>query len=181
MRSQLSPAAVCLMFFILACGSGIQDNTKDGQNKKRIKTFTTEMYPDCWINHQTLQQKIVLSGPYASRVGKPNPYSYGYRERLGDIDSLLPRRVMIGFWVFYPIKGISTDLVVSVDSLEKNRFWAGVSLKDSINKASEWQQINCKLTLPRRKLRPDDKISIYLWNKDSTAVFMDDLMVTFEY
>jgi hypothetical protein len=172
---------ILLLISLLAWGCG-EDGTKTIiLNQSRIKTFSTEMLPACWFNENTLQQKVVRSGAFASRIDSVNSYSYGFKSFFAQLDSTIPRRINISLWLRAQDMDIDADLVVSIDSTDKNKFWAAVALKDSLKKSDTWQQIQCKLTLPKRVIRPEDKVIVYVWGKNAKEIFIDDLSVAFEY
>ena len=118
--------------------------------------------------------------PYASRVDTAFPFSYGFSGFLRDISEVSPRAIVVNFWTYFPRTGINANLVVSVDSAAKIKSWTGWSLLDSVKTASQWQQIRCKFALPGN-MKPDDKISVYIWCPDRKEIFVDDLAVKFLY
>jgi hypothetical protein len=169
-----------LLLFAFACEAPDQQSKQQNTIERKTRAFSTEMYPNCWFNEKTLQSKVVHTGYYASLVDTGFQFSYGFREKFENIDSQLPKNVTVNVWVMFPELGNNADVIVSIDSLAKNKFWAGLSLKDSVSKASEWKQVRCKFILPKRIL-PGDKISIYVWGKAKKIFYVDDLSVSFEY
>jgi hypothetical protein len=181
MISKLSITAISLLTMIILGGCGNNETVTVLMNEGRSKSISTEMTPNCWFNENTLQQKVIHSGSFASRVDASYPYSYGFKGQFMQFDNMVPGRVDVDFWLLSKNVDIAAELVISIDSAGQNRFWTSVGLKDSLKRPDEWQQIHCKLTLPKRKIRIDDKIGIYIWSKDTREFFMDDLAVKFDY
>ena len=177
MKFYVCVSVISSLLLLYACGT---DDQNSGNTEIKKRDFSTEMYPDCWINEQTLEKNIVHSGKYASHIDSAYPFSYGFCERIGNIDDMLPKKANIKVWVLYRVVGTPADLVFSIDSVQKNKFWIGIPLKDSVIKANEWTEIKCQITLPG-KISPEDKIGIYVWGKAKKELYIDDLSISFEY
>jgi hypothetical protein len=169
----------CVIFFACSCNPP-ESESDSVESDGNYRKFTTEMYPNCWFNEHTLQDEIALSGRYASVVDTAFPFSFGFSEFVKNIDQRMPRSVLVTYSVLFPETGINPSMVVSIDSADQNRFWAGVDLKDSVSTAGEWTSLKCFLTLPRR-IYPEDRVRIYLWGQGAGRFYVDDLRVEFGY
>ena len=143
------------------------------------RKFSSSMEDDGWMNQHTIIKGFGHTGVYCSKIDTVNRFSYGFTRMFKNIDStFLPTRVEIHFWTLFKKTGVTTNLVVSVDNSVKNIYWAGLDLKDNVKKADEWQYITAAYSLPA-EIKPDDRISIYVWNPNDNVCYIDDLEVKF--
>jgi hypothetical protein len=169
------------MLFAASCSFDENENSNTvDSTEKTIRTYQTDMYPDCWTTESSLQKAVVHTPPFASRVDTAFPFSYGFISYFRDISDVRPQRVSVNFWTLFPKTGANANLVVTIDSVTKTIFWQSLPLMDSVKKASEWKNINCRVALPGN-VGPDDKIRIYVWCPDKQEIFVDDLTVKFIY
>lgn len=168
--------SIIAFFAILftAC-SGSKD-----ENKKVPGTsvFANDMESTGWINQNTLTQEIAHSGKFSSKLDSVSQFSFGFSDIFKNISDTLPEKVDISFWVFYPQTGITSNIVVNIDSSGKNIYWEGLGIKDSVKVANKWTEVKASFTLTK-KILPTDKILIYIWNNDKRTFYIDDLKVTF--
>lgn len=150
---------------------------KEDPNSVNIKT---EMYPNCWFNEHTLQRTIVHSKPFASKMDSSWVDSYGLRCYLRDVVEGMPKSITIDFWALFVKNSFNAKVVVSIDSVDKSKFWVGGEIKDLVKTPDQWEQINYKLTLPP-KLSPDDKITVYIMCPKENVLYIDDLTVKFGF
>jgi len=165
---------ICAVLLIAACSGGKDKDAK----VPGVTTFTNDMESTGWINQYTLSKEIAHSGKFSSRIDSIMQYSFGFSEFFKNISDTLPEQVNIDLWLLYPQTGINSTLVVSIDSIGKSIFWTGQELKDSVKTANQWKEVKTSFTLPVN-IMPTDKISIYVWNKDKKAFYIDDMKVSF--
>lgn len=140
--------------------------------------YSSDMEYEKWMGGDKLVKDIAHSGKYSSRLDSNNAYSFGFTQLLSEIGDTIPKVVSVNFWLHYPEIGISSQLVISIDSAGKNIFWLGHPLKDSISQPNQWKEIKTSFTLPEN-LQPDNKINIYVWSNDKRTFYMDDLTISF--
>ncbi|MEI6764863.1 MAG: hypothetical protein WCM76_04420 [Bacteroidota bacterium] len=149
-------------------------------NRPTSAKMRSSMEDDVWMNQHTVISGFGHTGSRCSKIDTTNRFSYGPCQTFKNIDStFLPTRVNINFWTLFKKTGITTNLVISIDNNGKNIFWAGLDLKDQVKKADEWTNINAAYTLPA-DIKPDDRISIYVWNPNNNIAFVDDFDVEFQ-
>jgi hypothetical protein len=159
------------------------DETADENADKvdsNMRILATDMYPNCWFNEQTLQNEVVHSKPWASKVDSTWSDSYGFRTALKDLGKEIPKSFTVNFWGLFPTPNSDTKLVIGIDSLTTQVFWAGIDLKDSVKEANVWREFTITLATPPN-LRPDDRLTIYIWSFDKKILYVDDLKVSFTY
>lgn len=167
----------CTVIMLSACSGG--KNGKDNnKNKPGYTSFSSDLEATSWMNQNTLTRELAHSGKFSSRVDSLAQYSFGFVNSFMNISDTLPEKVDVDFWLFYPQTGIKSNLVISIDSVEKNIFWAGIDLKDSVTTPNQWKEIKATVKLPTN-IMPTDKIKVYVLNNDKRALYIDDLTVTF--
>jgi hypothetical protein len=170
-------AVVTLM---AACDATTEKEVTLAAEDSTARVLSSDMYLNCWINEQTLQKEIFHSAPFGSKLDSGWADSYGLRAYVKDLGNELPKFVKVDFWAYYPATGINSKLVVSVDSLDKNKLWVGLDLKDSVKATNVWQHFNAKLTLPKR-ISPEDNVTVYVTSPDKKVMYVDDLTIKFLY
>jgi len=166
---------ICVIILIAACSGNKEENK---ENKPGVVSFSNDLESAGWMNQQTLTKETAHSGKFSSRIDSVLQYSFGYADLFKNINDTLPEKVDVDFWILYPQTGIKTNLVVSIDSVGKNIFWAGIELVDSIKTPNQWKEIKATVNLPA-KIMATDKIAVYVWNNDKRSAYVDDLKVTF--
>jgi hypothetical protein len=131
-----------------------------------------------WINLQTLSKDVAHSGRFSSRLDSLTEFSFGYSNTFSNLSDTLPFSVDVSLWIYYPELKINSSLVISIDSVNKNIFWKGIPLIDSIKTANQWQKINVTFELPK-KIMPTDQLRIYVLNNEKRKFYMDDLSLLF--
>jgi len=174
---QLLSVIICATILFAAC-SGKKDDVKNS-DLSAPGVFYSNLEATGWMNQFTLSKDAAHSGRYSSRVDSVNQFSFGFKETVSIIGDTIPKKANIDFWVLYPQAGIKSTIVLSVDSCEKNIFWFGTPLIDSVKTTAKWQQIKASVNLPEN-IMPTDKISVYVWNNDKKTFYIDDLTVSFE-
>ncbi len=164
------------MILFSAC-SGNKEEVKN-ENKAVAGVFSSDLEATGWMNLFTLSKDVAHSGRYSSRVDSINQFSFGFREFASIIADTIPKKVDIDFWMLCLQTGIKSTLVLSIDSVDKNIFWHGIELADSVKAPNKWQEIKATVDLPEN-IMATDKISIYVWNKEKRTFYIDDLKVTF--
>jgi len=167
--------ALSAMAFMYACSGN-----KDEKKSENQHVYSSDMEYEKWINNQSLVNDRAHSGKFSSKVDSSNNYSFGFTENFKNISDTLPAFANISVWVNYPVTGIKSTLVVSVDAPDQNIFWSGTELLDSVKVANQWKEIKSLITLPAA-IKPDYKISVYVWSNDKKAFYVDDLKVEFLY
>lgn len=165
--------ALSAMAFMYAC-SGNEDIAKT-ENKL---VYSSDMEYEKWMGAQSLVNERAHSGKFSSKVDSNSNYSFGFTEIFKNISDPAPAFANVSVWVNYPVTGIKSTLVVSVDAPDQNFFWFGTELQDSIKVANQWQEIKTLITLPA-DIKPDYKIVVYVFSNDKKTFYVDDLKVEF--
>lgn len=171
---------IAVVDLLTACDATTEKEVSLTTEDSTARVLTTDMYLNCWINEHTLQKEIFHSAPFGSKLDTSWADSYGLRAFVKDLGNELPKFVKVDFWALYPVKEMNSKLIVSVDSVDKNKMWVGLDLKDSVKAANAWQHFQAKLTLPRR-ISPEDKVTIYVTSSDKQVMYVDDLTIKFLY
>ncbi|HOY30605.1 MAG TPA: hypothetical protein PKW80_01880 [Bacteroidales bacterium] len=171
------------IFVVITCAivlfSACSDNKEEkNENKAGVTCFSSDMENTGWINQTTLTRETAHSGKFSSRVDSVQQYSFGFRDFFKNINDTLPEKVDVSFWILYPQKDIKSTMVISIDSVEKNIFWQGTDLKDSVQVPNQWKEIKTTIELPENIMQTD-RIAIYIWGTDKKSFYIDDMKVTF--
>ncbi len=164
--------AILFLFAICSCSQ------HKAKSEPGTISFSNDMENASWINQFTLVKDVAHSGLLSSKTDSAHRYSFGYSDVFRNISDTLPKKVNVDVWVYFTQFNIKGSLVCSIDSKGKNVYWKGITLSDSVKNANLWKEIKADFELPDNLL-PNDKISIYAWNDDIPAFYMDDLKVTF--
>jgi hypothetical protein len=163
---------LCVIAFLSAC-SGNKSNLEPGTKK-----ISSNLEDLSWMNQFTLVKDVAHSGRFSSKLDSVNQFSFGYSGTFNSISDTLPASVDVSVWVYYPQTGINGSIVISIDSVNKNIYWKGIPLKDSIKTANQWQEVKGSFEIPK-KIMPTDNVKIYVWSSDKRSFYMDDLTLLF--
>ncbi len=180
MKSLYILLAVIILGMFASCDPTTEKDAANAAIDSTSRTISSSAMPNCWINEESLQREVFHSAPYASRLDTAWQYSYGIRAMVKDLSNELPKSVDVSFWAMMPATGINSTLVLSVDSVDKNKAWVGLSLKDSIKTANQWKLIKANIPMPAQ-VTMDDKVTIYIWSVDQKLMYIDDVDFKFIY
>jgi hypothetical protein len=182
MKKNFINLLIIILLFIAGC-----DHTQEQKGNisafgadSNARILQSDIYPNCWIGQNSLQKEVFRSKPWASKIDSATTDSYGFRGFVMDLGENIPKFVVVDLWTLFSKTDLKADLILSVDSVSKQKFWGGASLIDSIKTAGEWRNIHCKFTLPAQ-LSPEDQITIYVWNHENEPIYVDDFAVEFLY
>lgn len=162
--------------FITGCeGSG---DSKDATNQG-VVNIINDLEQNYWMNHATLTGEVAHSGNVSSRVDGNHEFSYGYKNSFNRISDTLPKAIDIRAWIFCPDSATNANLVISIDSTDKNIFWLGIPLMDSVPAPNTWKEIHARIEMPE-KASKTNTLSIYFWTLDKKTFFIDDFDLKFE-
>jgi hypothetical protein len=166
---------ITVMVLFSAC-SGNRSNNPAGEPGSKL--ISSDLENVSWINQNTLSKDIAHSGVYSSKLDTTCPYSFGFSNNFKILGDTLPTSVDVNVWVLFPELKIKSCVVVSIDSVNKNIFWKGIPINDSIKTVNQWQQIKTNFELPK-KIMSTDNVKIYVWSNDKRTFYMDDISILF--
>lgn len=159
------------------------NDTKQGdvdQIDSNVRILSSDLQPNCWFNENTLQKEVYHTQPWASKLDSTWTDSYGFRSSFSDLGKGIPKSINIGFWGLFTNPKSDTKLVIGIDSVTTQVFWAGIDLKDSVKEANVWREFNYTMVVPPN-LRPDDRLTVYVWSFDKQLLYVDDLKISLVY
>jgi hypothetical protein len=174
MKKNLHYALLLVIMVVIAACS----ENKPAEREPGTMLVANDMENMSWINLQTLSKKMAHSGRFSSKLDSLTEYSFGYSNTFSNLSDTLPFSVDVSVWIYYPQLKIKSSLVISIDSVNKNIYWKGVPLADSIKAANQWQEVKVTFELPK-KIMPSDQIRIYVLNNEKSSFYMDDLSLLF--
>jgi hypothetical protein len=176
MQRNLHYLLFLVIIVVFSACSGNKSN--NGSSEPGSKLISSNLENVSWINQNTLSKEFAHSGRFSSKVDTVFPYSFGFSGTFNMMSDTLPVSVDVSVWIFYPQLKINSSVVLSIDSVNKNIFWKGIPIKDSIKTINQWQEIKTTFEIPK-KILPTDNIKIYVWNIDKRTFYMDDLSILF--
>jgi 4-amino-4-deoxy-L-arabinose transferase-like glycosyltransferase len=86
--------------------------------------------------------------------------------------------VKLSAFVYAPSNQM-TSLVVSIeDTLGKTIIWLGKPLKEIIKPKKQWQKVDMTASYETKPETNKFKLKVYLWNNDTSTVWVDDMKIT---
>ncbi|MFM7080077.1 MAG: FG-GAP repeat domain-containing protein [Bacteroidota bacterium] len=73
----------------------------------------------------------------------------------------------------------SICFAVSLSDSMGNEYFFQTRINDKPHKAGEWTSAKAKMELPHERIKPNDIISVYVWNRGFQNVLLDDFVVQF--
>lgn len=174
MKKNLHYALLLVIMAVFAACSG----NKPAEREPGTILVASNLDDLGWMNQHTLSKDVTHSGMFSSKLDSLTEYSFGYSNTFNNLSDTLPLSVDVSVWLYCPQLKINSSLVISIDSVNKNIFWKGVPLADSIKAANQWQEIKVTFELPK-KIMPTDNLKIYVLNPEKRNFYMDDLSLLF--
>jgi hypothetical protein len=136
-----------------------------------------------WINEKTviaMKTPAAHSGEYASVTNDTSEYGYAYQELVKNINTGLPKKVVVKGWVYTTAANPNLGIIVNISENNQNYDWKAFPLNTSITEAGKWVEFDASFYF-EKPLKPEHEIRIFPWNQSKKPVYMDDLKIIFEY
>ncbi|MCB0791162.1 MAG: hypothetical protein H6595_06035 [Flavobacteriales bacterium] len=89
--------------------------------------------------------------------------------------------IEVGFWYYAEDADPRIGAVATIERDDGQRIaWFGKEIKAEEQKPGEWVRCNAEFLVRDLPVQLSDSITIYLWNKGRTEVFVDDLSIHFK-
>jgi hypothetical protein len=135
-------------------------------------------------NPINLSTDFAHSLPNSNLLDGENSYSATYETLIAEIDptGLAFKTVVIDAHVLATSKNVDYVLVVSInDANDKNIFWQGKDIKNDAYGINTWYKETFSCIIKESAvLKPENKISVYLWNRAKNRIYVDDVSISFE-
>lgn len=171
------PIFISLIVLTLISCSKKKDG-KASENAKLVFTSNMDCF-DCWANTNTLKQGIAHSGRFSSRLDSTVEFSYSFVQQYKNLNSGKAKKVNVKIWGYFPNADIRAQLVISIDSVNKNKFWESAKLDDKIKNANTWTEVTFSAALPLN-ISENDVLKVYVWNPKKRTFYVDDMEVSFD-
>jgi len=158
--------------FVAACSN--YENLKFDNDLENIRGWSGEDN-----NAKSVVKGIARSGKYCSKTDTAHQYGYIFKIRLSEVSQKQLKKVKASLWANIPQINNDAQLVLVLDSLNKNMFWKGKKLSEMVKKTDEWTEVIEEADLSGYKPSKDYVLSIYIWNTGKTEVYSDDYCVKF--
>lgn len=180
---------IALSLVMLACSnSGNQTQTAPQSVQNEI-VITNDMENamgiiPSWLNENTviaMKEPMAHSGSFSGITNDTLPYGYTYKETLKNIDSRIPKMVIVNGWVYSTAKNADFSIICGINENEQTYNWKAYPLNDVLSETGKWIEFTASFYFDDKPLKPEHEISIYGWNKGKNSVYTDDLKITFSY
>jgi hypothetical protein len=68
----------------------------------------------------------------------------------------------------------STKIIVSLENNEGAYFWEALGINRYLKAYSNWWPVTFDVTIPKKDLRSDSSLKVYVWNSDKQKVYIDN-------
>lgn len=137
-----------------------------------------------WINEKTvvsMKDPAAHSGEFACLTDANAEYSYAYQELVKNINTGIPKRVVIKGWAYTTVASPKLGLIANISEAGKQIDWKVSPLTDDLKETGKWVEFSKDYYLTNTALTPETEIRIFAWNQSKQAIYFDDLIITFEY
>jgi hypothetical protein len=182
MKNLLFFAALALLFS--ACSSNVSDKTGKKDTGNSI-AFTNDMENasakiPLWLNEASVIEGTAHSGKFSCMLDQAQEYSYSFTAYFSNISEKLPKKLHINAWIYSTVENPDASFVVAIDSSTKNIYWNSAVLMQDVPKANVWTEVNYYFNIDK-PIGKDDKVMVFIWNKNKLKFYYDDPTITFEY
>jgi len=135
-----------------------------------------------WINEKTvviMKDPMAHSGEYASVTNETHEYSYAYQELLKNINTGLPKRVVLSGWVYSTVANPKLGFILNISEKQQQYDWKVYSL-EKLTETGKWVEFNTTFYMDK-PLNPEQEFRIFAWNQSKKPIYFDDFNIRFEY
>ncbi len=139
--------------------------------------YTFEQLEDL-KNTQTIVTGKASSGNKSAQLDSKNEYSVTYEKKFSDITNYWNIRIINCSIKLFTNENLKDILaILSIDGYNgKNIDWQSQPI---IGTKGKWKEINFSFTISDDKIKDNNVLKIYIWNKSKNNFFIDDLKISF--
>jgi hypothetical protein len=120
------------------------------------------------------------SGRYAFNLSGKDKYSPAVEKHIYEVSPDNPSLITLGAWVYPEDDVFEAVLVVTITKPDgAEYFWEGRSTDKGTFPKGKWTKHRGQFKLPFDKISKEDVIKAYVWNKNGSKIYIDDLEVVF--
>lgn len=181
MKKLLFLAAISML--IISCNSGNNEKKSSDVKPKVVKTDIENIdslaaVPNSvWKNTRTIVEGVAHSGKFSSKIDSLNEFSLVFEQRLGDMNSALPKTLNFQAYALALKPDTKVLMVVSVNN---NKYYKTAKMDTLFTTLNQWKEIKASFELPEGLLE-DDVIKAYVWNQKIGELIIDDYNLEFTY
>lgn len=177
-----------LLFFaagallLSACSGNVNDKTGKPENSI---SFTNDMenaaaLVPSWSNESTVGEGVAHSGKFSCMMDETREYSYNFTEKLGNIDSKLPKKAIVKAWINSTVENPDIAFIIDINDNGKSIYWNSAAVKTDVPKANEWTEVLYAFDI-NKPIDTSNNVKIFMWNQNKLKFYLDDINITFEY
>ena len=174
---KLKSLLLCLFLIIhvTSCKKGTNAIAEYTSNMETQLAWTDNPAPNIILNPNA------HSGNYVCRLESANQYSPTFNMKVGAISKSNFTKVKVGIWMKAEEVNANPTLVVEIrDGNMQPLDWNGKSYSGPVLNTKDWEYYEYELDLKQKNwLDKNNFLRIYCHNKESHAIFCDDLTVSF--
>ncbi len=136
-----------------------------------------------WINAKTviaMKEPAAHSGDFAAVTNDTIEYSYAYQELLKNINSGLPKSVVVSGWIYTTVAKPQLGMILNISENKVQYDWKVFPLTDIITETGKWVEFTSSFYFDK-PLNGDQEVRIFAWNQSKKQVYFDDLKISFQY
>lgn len=144
------------------------------------EVFDLETVSSSFDNALSVSSEKCFSGKNACKLSDQNEFSVAISHFISETPPNT-LKVDYAFKLFDPTNNSKNALVVlSIDDESgKNLFWEGKSIVSIKKDNAEWSDISVSYSLSNQAFPPTSKIKMYIWNKEKTLFYIDDIRINY--
>lgn len=187
MKSLLLFAFAGVLFY--GCSSSTpKTETANADSKQKTIEITNDMENataviPSWINEKTviaMKNPAAHSGDFACVTNDTSEYGYAYQEILKNINSVLPKRVVVSGWVYSTVAAPNLGIILNISENNQQYDWKTYPLAENIKETGKWVEFSTSFYFDK-PLNENQEIRIFPWNQSKKPIYFDDLRILFEY
>ena len=153
-----------------------------GKNSNDLTFFNDFENIKPWFIDSSVTKGNAHSGEYAVKTGLPHEFSLGFHMKCKEISKNPLKKIKVSVWVNLSDTMTDAVLVTGINSPQTpNVLYDGKPLNKIVRQKDKWSEITAEYFINKGDLnQAENLILVYIWNKGSHPVLMDDLKVSFE-
>ncbi len=181
MKSLLLSAFAGVLLY--GCSSSTRKTeTANADSKQKTIEITNDMENataviPSWINEKTviaMKSPAAHSGDFVCVTNETSEYGYAYQEILKNINSVLPKRVVVSGWVYSTVAAPNLGIILNISENNQQYDWKTYPLAENIKETGKWVEFSTSFYFDK-PLNENQEIRIFPWNQSKKPIYFDDL------
>jgi len=125
-----------------------------------------------------ISREVAFSGISSQVIRAGKEFAPAIRRLAADVADTLAS-VAVGLWLHTAAERSPITIVVSLDRNDEQLAWFGREIQPREHEPNRWQPLRAEFHMGDLLVSGEDLVSVYIWNRDTQLVYIDDMDVVY--